>query len=64
MEIPEQLKHTMSSLTYPALAHSRSVGVSKMNHVLEEVLSNLVIYVTPESKFIIKVGGILEPFTK
>jgi len=65
MEIPEQLKQCEASrCTYPSLAHSRSVGVSKMNPVLEEVLSNLIIYVTPESKFSIKVGSILEPFVK
>jgi len=63
--VPEQLRIiNSSSTTYPSLAHSRTVGVSKMNPALEEVISNLVIHVTPESKFSIKVEIILKLFVK
>jgi len=59
MEIPEQLKHT--SYKYPALAHSSKIDYKK---TIEEVFTNLRIYVKPDARFDVKLQDIFKPFTK
>jgi len=71
MEIPEQLKQTMSSVTYPALAHS-SNRATIIKKTIEEVLTNLTIFVRDgvnpgvkhDDRFDKKMQDIFKPFVK
>jgi len=63
MEIPEQLKQTISSVTYPVLAYIRKGETANERKTIEYVLTNLSVHVTPEDKFDVKLQDVFKPFT-